>query len=123
MNYILKEWKIINEGIELYYKEKNENGTIRRLQTIEWIETLRGGIYRIIHKIFQKNYFNKWSKNLWRTQWYYFFNWNNKWRIFEINNNGTKIVGYIKIFLNIMKTIHFILMMSNQLYQFITTHL
>ena len=31
--------------MELYYKEKNENGTIRRLQTIEWIEALRGGIY------------------------------------------------------------------------------
>ena len=40
--------------MELYYKEKNENGTIRRLQTIEWIETLRGVIYRIIHKISQK---------------------------------------------------------------------
>ena len=40
--------------MELYYKEKNENGTIRRLQTIEWIEALRGGIYRIIIKFPKK---------------------------------------------------------------------
>ena len=50
----MKNNKSIIEGMELYYKEKNENGTIRRLQTIEWIEALRGGIYRNIHKIFQK---------------------------------------------------------------------
>ena len=30
----MKNNKFIIEGMELYYKEKNENGTIRRLQTI-----------------------------------------------------------------------------------------
>ena len=51
----LKNNKSIIKGMELYYKEKNENGRIRRLQTIECIEALRGAIFRIIHKIFQKN--------------------------------------------------------------------
>ena len=50
----MKNNKSIIKGMELYYKKKNENGTIRRLQTIEWIEALRGRIYRIIHKVFQK---------------------------------------------------------------------
>ena len=109
--------------MELYYKEKNENGTIRRLQTIEWIEALRGGIYRNIHKIFQK------INSIYDRKIYgensdiisLIAKINEEYS--EINNNGTKIVGYIKIFLNMMKTIHFILMMSNQLYQFITIHL
>ena len=94
----MKNNKSIIEGMELYYKEKNENGTIRRVQTIEWIEALRGGIYRIIHKIFQKI-------NTIYDQKIYGENSdiislieiiNEEYS--EINNNGTKLVEYIKNF-------------------------
>ena len=61
----MKNNKSIIEGMELYYKEKNWNN---QKITNNWIETLRGGIYRIIHKIFQKINSIYQSKNLWRTQ-------------------------------------------------------